>query len=125
MHTGVGATRRFLAEHAGEAKAFLKAYVEGLYHFRANREFGVRTIGRYARTGDQEVLAEAYERYGLRYMEIPPHIHRRSIQGILEQLTGTFPEARAADPERFRDARFMEELEREGFFKALERSYRR
>lgn len=124
-HTSIGASRRFLEEHEREAKAFLKAYVEGLYYFRANRDFGMKTIGKYARTGDQDVLAEAYERYAHKYMQIPPKLHPRTIKAMLEQLSVTFPEARTANPQRFFQAQFMEDLEKDGFLQTLEKSYRR
>jgi NitT/TauT family transport system substrate-binding protein len=114
---GVVTTRRFLKSNEDIVRRFLKAYVEGAARGRRDKDFAMKTMGKYFRTDDREVLEETYEMIIKTSFNIPPY--PAGIVGLLDGLDKQFPKAKTAKPEDFIDSRLVRELDQSGFIKSV------
>jgi ABC-type nitrate/sulfonate/bicarbonate transport system substrate-binding protein len=114
---GLVTTRRFLKTNEDTARRFLRAYVEGAVRGMKDKAFAIKTMGKYFRTDDREVLEETYDLVIKDGFNIPPY--PAGIASLLEGLDKQFPKAKTAKPEDFTDSRLVRELEQSGFIKSL------
>ncbi|HXG51166.1 MAG TPA: ABC transporter substrate-binding protein [candidate division Zixibacteria bacterium] len=114
---GVVTTRRFLRTHEDVVRRFLRAYIEGAARGRRDKAFALKTMAKYFRTSDREVLEETYELILRNGFSIPPY--PAGIANLLQELEKQFPKAKGAKPEEFYDSRLVKELEQSGFIKAV------
>jgi ABC-type nitrate/sulfonate/bicarbonate transport system substrate-binding protein len=63
LFTGVLSSPRLIREKNEAVTRFLRAYIEALAVIRRDKETTVRSLGRYLKTGDREVLESVYEEY--------------------------------------------------------------
>ena len=82
-----------------------------------DKPFAMKTMGKYFRTDDKEVLDETYELSIRTGFTVPPY--PAGIPGLLQDLERTMPKAKGAKPEDFVDNRLVRELDQSGFVKAL------
>lgn len=111
-------TKRFLASRRDIVKQFLKGISEGVYAFKNNREGSLKILGKWMRTGDKQVLDEAYQAHAQK-MNVPPFTDLSGVQAVLDFLSRARPEAAKRKPEELVDEAILRELEGEGFFRAL------
>ena len=77
-------------------------------------------IGKYTKADDPAVLREVYETY-VNVWERVPRLTVEALQGQLDALALTTPEARTARSEQLLDMSLLDELERSGFVDSLYR----
>lgn len=99
-------------------KQFLMGMSEGTVAFRTNKERTLRTLSRWARLDDKEVLEDNYQAYAQAF-SLPPKTELQGVQLILDFLAKTQPKARTAKPQDFVDERALQELTAEGYFASL------
>lgn len=114
---GVVTTRRFIKSNEDTVRRFLKAYIEGAVRGMKDKAFAMKTMGKYFRTNDKEVLDETYELIIKTGFSVPPY--PAGIPGLLQDLERTMPKAKGAKPEDFIDNRFVRELDQSGFIKSV------
>ena len=114
---GVVTTRRYLKTNEDIVRRFLRAYIEGAVRAMRDRAFAIKTMGKYFRTDDKEVLDETYELSIKSGFTVPPY--PAGIPALLQDLERTMPKAKGAKPEDFIDNRLVRELDQSGFVKAL------
>ena len=114
---GVVTTRRFLKTNEDIVRRFLRAYVEGAVRGMKDKAFAIKTMGKYFRTDDKEVLDETYDLSIKNGFSVPPY--PAGIADLLQDLERTTPKAKTAKPEEFIDNRLVRELDQSGFVKAL------
>jgi NitT/TauT family transport system substrate-binding protein len=114
---GVVTTRRYLKANEDIARRFLRAYIEGAVRGMKDKAFAIKTMGKYFRTDDKEVLDETYELSIKNGFAVPPY--PSGIAALLQDLERTTPKAKTAKPEEFFDNRLVRELDQSGFVKAL------
>ena len=114
---GVVTTRRYLKSNEDIVRRFLRAYIEGAVRAMKDRAFAIKTMGKYFRTDDKEVLDETYELSIKSGFTVPPY--PAGIPALLQDLERTMPKAKGAKPEDFIDNRLVRELDQSGFVKAL------
>jgi NitT/TauT family transport system substrate-binding protein len=114
---GLVTTRRFLKSNEDTARRFLRAYVEGAARGQKDKAFAMKTMGKYFRTDDREVLEETYELIIKDGFSIPPY--PAGIANLLHDLEKQNPKAKGANPEDFADSRLVRELDQSGFIKSL------
>ncbi len=95
-------------------KNFLKAYVEGIHLFRTNKTEGMKSLARYMRTGEKEILEETYE-YFSRMVSPIPRTNLEGIQEVLSEETKRLPNAARWKAADFVRGQILDELEKEGF----------
>jgi hypothetical protein len=72
------------------------------------------------KTADPEILEATYQSF----LQVTDYSGNPNIEGVrnaIDEVALRVPAARARKPEEFVDTRFLKELEREGFFKQLQR----
>jgi NitT/TauT family transport system substrate-binding protein len=121
QHTTVNVLRSYLQAHPDVVRRFLKAYVETIHLFKADKAFTKKVLSDFARTDDEEVLEETWELYALRYLERVPYPTLDGLQSVLNESPQ--PSARTARPEQFVDLRLLDELKAAGFFDELRARY--
>lgn len=99
-------------------KAFTMGYLEGVREVYRSKEETMKTLGKYTRITDPQVLSASYdEAYQAIEKEGAPG--EAGIQVMLTELEKTDPRARQARPADFVDGSIIAELVKEGFIKAL------
>lgn len=110
-------TRRFLKESRQTVKEFLKAFLEGVQKTLTDQAFASRVIRKYTKVTDPEVIAVTYQDF-VRYLRPIPRATTTGVKLILDQLSVNEPKALGIKPDSVIDSSLLQELEREGFFKA-------
>ncbi len=101
----------------------MKALIEGIWAFKADRELSTKVLEKYTRVQDRRILVETYDFYSRVLLDVP-RTSEAGISNILEALSETQPKARKVTPKDFFDPKFMTQLEKDGFFKQLSARYR-
>jgi ABC-type nitrate/sulfonate/bicarbonate transport system substrate-binding protein len=115
---GVTTTHAYVQHDRPTLLSFLKGWVEGTKRYWDDREFAIAALGKYTEIDDREVLAESYDVYANYFARVPTP-GAQSMQNILTDYADANPKAREVDPARTVDPSLIEELQREGFFRAL------
>jgi NitT/TauT family transport system substrate-binding protein len=121
--SGLATSRSYIKGNQEVIKSALKAYIEGIYFVFTNKESTLKTLARYLRTSDQEVLDYSYEHY-LKRTPKKPYPTMKGIQNLIDMSAPQISQAKTARPEQFVDLSFLQELEKEGFFQEMGRRYR-
>lgn len=119
QHTGVVAQRSLVKNNPDLVRRYIKAYVEGIHRLKADKEFGLKVIGRYTKVDKRAVLEDAYNFYAVERFRNVPTPSVPGVKTILNQMALKDPRAKAANPEDFVDSRFVDELENSGFISNL------
>jgi NitT/TauT family transport system substrate-binding protein len=114
---GVVTTRKYLKSNEDTVRRFLRAYIEGAVRGMKDKAFAMKTMGKYFRTDDHEVLEETYEMVIKTGFNVPPY--PSGIASLLLEIEKNVPKAKTAKPEDFADSRLVKELEQSGFVKSL------
>jgi phage host-nuclease inhibitor protein Gam len=80
----------------------------------------VKSLAKWLRTNDQEVLDLAYRTHAKK-MSFPPYTDLSGVQAVLDFLSRSRPEAKNRKAQEYVDEGILKELEREGFFSALQK----
>jgi ABC-type nitrate/sulfonate/bicarbonate transport system substrate-binding protein len=113
--------RRTINESPEKLRRFMKAYIQATHLFKSNREFSLRALEKYSRLSDREVLEETWSYYAEQF-PLAPYPSREGVAAVLRSVSSRIPSALKADPESFFDARFVRELDQEGFITRLEKA---
>jgi len=110
--------RGYLRENRDTVKRFLKAYSEAVHVIKTDRERTLKVFAKRMRLDDPEILNDTYSYFAPRF-SFPPRVNMQGIKDTLDFYAETNPEVRNRTPQEFVDHTLIDELEREGFFKAL------
>lgn len=119
---GFATTRSFIKNNRDIVKAALKGYVEAIYFIHHDQEGAKKTMAKYMRNPDGEMLDASYRGF-VKMVAKRPYPTLKGIQFFLDELSAKLPQAKNAKPEQFVDVSLLQELEKEGFFAALEKRY--
>ncbi len=121
--SGLATSRSYIKANREIVKSAFKAYIEGIYYVFANKAATMKSLVRYMRTNDQEVLDYSYQHY-LKRTPKKPYPTMKGIQNLIDMSTPQIPQAKTAKPEQFVDLSFLQELEAEKFFDEMARRYK-
>jgi NitT/TauT family transport system substrate-binding protein len=121
--SGLATSRSYIKANREVVKSALKAYVEGIYFVFTNKAAAMKSLARYMRTDDQEVLDYSYEHY-LKRTPKKPYPTMKGIQNLIDMSTPQVAQAKTAKPEQFVDLSFLQELETERFFEEMGKRYK-
>jgi len=116
--TLIMARRPFLATRRDIVKRFLRAYSEGIYEFKTNKEKAIKVYANRLKQKDLNILEETYSFYGPKF-SFPPRVDRGGINNALELVRHGVEVKGEINLGQFLDESVIDELEREGFFKKL------
>ena len=118
VSVAVGTTRAYIRANEEIVRRFIRSYAEAVHLFRSNKSIAFKSLQKYTRIADLDILEETHKEYR-DYIESIPYVSRKGIEAILAELATSDPKARQAKPDDFIDMRFIAELEKDGFFKKL------
>jgi NitT/TauT family transport system substrate-binding protein len=116
-------TNKLVQQRPDAVRNVMRALIEGIWAFKAEREPGIKVLKKYTRIQDASSLGETYDFYSRVLLDVPKTTES-GLNNILQTLSETQPKAKGAKPEDFFTSRFINELEKEGFFKRLASRYR-
>lgn len=97
---------------------FMRAMAETAKVMHTDREFVYKVLGKYLRLNDRSVLDSAYNAE-IKVLEPRLVIKPESLQAILDELSATDPRAKKIKPQEMIDTRYLDEMEKSGFFDQL------
>ncbi len=98
----------------------LKAIVEGIHHYKARKEQTLKTISKYMKIQDREVLEESFRAYDF---ALKPYPAKEYFELPRQEVARKDPRVLKENPERFADSSLMRELDESGFIDKLSREY--
>jgi len=120
QHQGAVTTRKYIREHPDVVRNFVKSYIESVHRMKTDREGSIKILAKYLRTDDREILEKTLDN-AITENKLPQKQYPtlEGIKTILDQLALKDPKARAAKPQDFVDARFVEEFDKSGYIDSL------
>ena len=112
-------TRSFIKRNENTVRKFVRAYAEGVHYAKTQRAFAVQIMKKYLRNDDTALMNELYDLYILQNIPNIPKPSPEAMKTVLDQMGETDRRVASLRPEQFIDARFFQELEKEGFLQKL------
>ncbi len=97
---------------------FMRAMAETAKLMHTDREFVYKVLGKYLRIADRSVLDSAYNAE-IKALEPRLVIKMESLQATLDELAPTDARAKKIKPQEMVDSRYLDEMEKGGFFDQL------
>lgn len=110
QNVGLVVRRSRLDELAERLLPMLRAVRAGIERYYADKPFAMKVIGKYTKETDQEVLDRTYEFYKRAGFRREMVTSEPGLQGMLDFLSETIPEAKGAKPAQFFDDRFVRRI---------------
>ena len=120
--SGILVRRSYVGKNPDITIRFLKAWIEGLYLFKAKPDFALNVLKKYVASQDIEVLTTIYGLYKEKLMNKPTPT-ARVAKSMLYLLSRSSPEVAGVNAEGFIEARFVNELESSGFLEEMNQKY--
>jgi ABC-type nitrate/sulfonate/bicarbonate transport system substrate-binding protein len=116
------ARRSYLTQNPEITLRFLKAWVEGVFLFKAKPEFSISVLKKYVANRDPEVLSTICE-LNKQQLSTKPVPYVRVVKSMMQLLARTRSDLPSANPEGYVEPRFINELDSAGFFDEMSRQY--
>lgn len=97
---------------------FMRAMADTAKLMQTDREFVYKVLGKYLRVTEKPILDAAYNAE-IKALEPRLAIKTEAIQATLEEIAPNEPRAKKVSPEELIDRRYLDELEKSGFFDQL------
>ena len=118
MH-GFGVRKSYIQANRDIVIRFMKAYLEGIYVFKTNKDVALNVLKKFTRLDDLSLVQVAYDEMSQRLIRRVPYPDRDGIQTIIDQLAKTRPQMKNLNPSDFIDPSILKEIEDSGFVKKL------
>jgi hypothetical protein len=104
------------------AKRFIRSAFEGIQTLYTNKELAIKTLAKYTKITDEKILEESY-RFSIDALSKEGFMAPEAFGALVEQMVSQKSIDEAASKKlpitAYFDNRFVNELEKEGFFKKL------
>ena len=110
--------RSVIAKRQPVIGQFMRAMAEAAKIAHTDREFIYKVLGKYLRVTDRKVLDSAYNAE-IKVLEPRLAIKREALDAILEEVAQIDPRAKKVKPQELIDNRYLDEMEKSGFFDQL------
>lgn len=97
---------------------FMRAMAEASKIYHTDRETTFKVLAKYLRVNDRKILETSYNNE-VKAMEPRFDARPEALQAILDELAVNDPRAKKVQPQQLIDRRYLEEMERSGFFDSL------
>lgn len=109
-------TKRSLLTKRGQVIGqYMRAMAETARIMHTDKEFVYKVLGKYLRITDRSVLDSAYNAE-IKVLEPRLVIKNEALQAILDEVAQTDPRAKKVKPQELIDSRYLDEMEKSGFF---------
>ena len=110
--------RSVIAKRPAAIGQFMKAMAEAAKITHTDREFVYKVLGKYLRVTDRSILDAAYNAE-IKALEPRLVIKNEALQAILDEVAQTDPRAKKVKPQELIDNRYLDEMDKSGFFDQL------
>lgn len=107
--------RSLLAKRGQLVGQYMRAMAETAKIMHTDKEFVYKVLGKYLRITDRNVLDSAYNAE-IKVLEPRLVIKNEALQAILDEVAQTDPRAKKVKPQELIDNRYLDEMEKSGFF---------
>jgi ABC-type nitrate/sulfonate/bicarbonate transport system substrate-binding protein len=118
LATDFVARRSSIAKRPQVVGQFMKAMAEALKILHTDKAFTYKIMGKYLRVDDKKVLDAAYNAE-IKALEQRLAISPEAVQATLEEVAQIDPRALKIKPQELVDRRYIDEMEKSGFFNKL------
>ena len=115
---GIYTSTKLTRENPDFVRRYLRAYVEAIHYYKANKEETIKIMRKYSRLDDRKILEEAWD-WHAKFMPDLPYAPVEGYQLVLQDIAERNPKAAQANVKDYIDSRFMKEIEDSGFVKNL------
>lgn len=110
QNVGIVVRRSRMDELGARLVPLLRSLRAGIDRYYADKAFAVTVLGKYTRETDADVLDRTYEFYRRAGFRRELVTSEPGLQGILDFLSESIPEAKKAAPAQFFDPRFVRQV---------------
>jgi NitT/TauT family transport system substrate-binding protein len=110
--------RSVIAKRPQVVGRFMNAMAEAAKLQHTDREFTYKVLGKYLRVTDKAILDSAYNAE-IKALEPRLHLKAEALQAILDEVAQNDPRAKNVKPQELIDTRYLDEMEKSGFFDKL------
>jgi ABC-type nitrate/sulfonate/bicarbonate transport system substrate-binding protein len=109
-----------LSKNRDDLRNYLRALIEGVHYYLANKEFSLKVLSKYMKVGDREVLEENFREYDF---PLKPYPAMEYFALPIQEVGRKDPRVLKEPPERFADSSLIKELDETGFIDKLTKEY--
>ena len=110
--------RSVIAKRPQMVGNFMRAMAEAAKIMHSDREFVYKVLGKYLRVTEKSILDAAYNAE-IKALEPRLAIKTEALQATLEEIAVTDPRAKKVTAQELIDSRYLDEMEKSGFFDQL------
>jgi NitT/TauT family transport system substrate-binding protein len=110
QNVGLVVRRGRMDELTGRLVPLLRSVRAGIDRYYSDKAFTMKVIAKYTRETDPDLIERTYEFYRKAGFRRELMISEPGVQGVLDFLSETIPEAKKAVPGQFFDDRFVRQL---------------
>ena len=110
QNVGIVVRRSRMEELGNRLVPLLRSIRAGIERYYSDKDFATKVIGKYTKETDADVLNKTYEFYRRAGFRRELVTSEPGVQGILDFLSETIPEAKKAAPAQFFDDRFVRQV---------------
>ena len=118
VSVAIGSSRGYIKANEDVVRRVARAYAEGVYRFKNDKAAALKMIHNVLKVKEPEIAEDTWNQFR-EYLPFPPYVSRKGMEPIIADVAQTDPQAKSMKPDDFLDMRFVDELEKEGFFKKL------
>jgi len=115
--------RSVMAQRPQVIGQFMRAMAEAATIVHTDREFTYKVLSKFLRLNDRKILEDSFNTE-IKALEPKLDIRPEAVQATLEEISPMEPRAKNFHPEQLIDRRYLEEMEKSGFFERLWESKR-
>ena len=116
--TTFNARRSILAKRGPVIARFMRAMAEAAKIMHTDKEYVYKVLGKYLRIDDRNLLEASYN-VEIKALEPRLAIKLEGIQSTLDEIAPTDPRAKNVKPQEMVDMRYLDEMEKSGFFEQI------
>src|SRR5581483_9869023 len=122
VENGIAARRSFIDKNPAVVRRLIRAAFEGIRAIYTDKEQALKVLAKYTKVSDDKILEESY-RFSVEALSregfMPPEAFTALVEQMLSQKSVDEAAAKKLPITAYFDNRFVNELDKEGFFKKL------
>jgi ABC-type nitrate/sulfonate/bicarbonate transport system substrate-binding protein len=116
LFTGLLSSPKVIRERNEALTRFLRGYIEAMAVIRKDKETTIKSMAKYLKTSDREVLESVYDDYKDVFPQTPL-MTAAEVRAVLDVAKS--PRARQAKPEDFFDNSLVQKIQASGFVESV------
>ena len=116
LFTGMLSSPRIMREKNEALTRFLRGYIEAMAVIRRDKETTMKSMGKFLKTNDREVLESVYDDYKDVFPQVPL-MTAAEVKAVLDVAKS--PRAKQMHPEEFFDNSLVQKIQASGFIDAV------